>query len=276
MAALTESQVDTRVGKVQVRLGGEHAGRPVVYLHSATGEGAFLPFLEQLADRVDVVAPAFPGFGESEGIEQIDDMEDATFHLLDLWDQLALDAPAVVGLSLGAWMAVELATRYPERVGALVLVSPVGLHIPDAPVGDIFGRSPGEMAEDLFHDQSHPMAQLMHSFDDYRSDPARMGELTFEMVKPVLQSMSATARLAWDPYLHDPKLRKRLHRVTAPTLVVRGAHDTLLPRAHAEVYASEIPGARLVELPDAAHLAPVERPEALVELVAAFLEGDGS
>jgi pimeloyl-ACP methyl ester carboxylesterase len=266
----TTEMVQTRVGKVEVHSGG--AGEPVVYLHSATGEGIGVPFLDALAESFAVRAPIFPGFGESEGIEQIDDMEDATFHLLDLWEALGLDAPALVGLSLGAWMAVELATRYPDRVGRLVLVNPVGLHIDGHPVKDIFGRSPAEMAGDLFADDDHPLAQLMRSLS-YRNDPAQIEGLTFEMIKPVVKSMGATARLAWDPYLHNPKLRRRLHRISSPTLVVRGERDTLVPPAHAEAYAAEIPGARLEVLPDAAHLATIERGPQLAALVTPFLQG---
>jgi pimeloyl-ACP methyl ester carboxylesterase len=274
MAELVTQFVQTRVGKIQVRRGGAAGGATVVYLHSATGEGEGLPFLGALADRVEVVAPMFPGFGESEGIEQIDDMDDAVFHLLDLWDVLELDAPVVVGLSLGGWMAVELATRYPERVGRMVLVNPVGLYLRGAEIKDIFGRSPGEMAEDLFSDQDHPIAQMMHAMDELTNDTTRVGEIPFELVRPVFQTMAATARLGWDPYLHDPKLPKRLWRIEAPTLVVRASDDTLVPAAHAEYYASHIDGARLVEVDHLAHLAPLEQPDAMAELVADFALAD--
>jgi pimeloyl-ACP methyl ester carboxylesterase len=257
---VTTELVQTHVGKVQVRRGG--TGAPVVYLHSATGEGEGLLLLDELANSFDVVAPMFPGYGESEGIEQIDDMEDAVFHLLDLFDQLGLVSPALVGMSLGGWMAAEVATRYPERVSKLVLVNPAGLYIQGAEIKDIFGRTPAEMALDLFADQSQPMAQMMHAMADLAMD-----EIPFEMIKPFYQTMSATARLAWDPYLHDPKLRKRLHRVTAPTLVVHGTQDTLIPRAHAEAYAAEIPGARLVDVPDVAHLLAIEKPAELADLI---------
>ena len=67
--------LDTHVGKVQYRRGG--AGPDLVYLHSANGEGEGLLLLDVLAERYDVVAPMFPGFGDSEGLDQIDDMEDA-------------------------------------------------------------------------------------------------------------------------------------------------------------------------------------------------------
>ena len=257
---VTAELVQTHVGKVQVRRGG--SGAPVVYLHSATGEGEGLALLDELAASFDLVAPMFPGFGESEGIEQIDDMEDAVFHLLDLFDQLGLAAPAVVGLSLGGWMAAELATRYPDRVSSLVLVNPVGLYIKGAEIKDIFGRKPDEMAADMFADQTHPVAQLMIAMADMEPE-----NLSFEMVKPLYQTMAATARLAWDPYLHDPKLRRRLYRITAPTLVVHGTQDTLVPVAHAEAYRDEIPGARLVEVPDAAHLLSLEKPAELAALV---------
>jgi pimeloyl-ACP methyl ester carboxylesterase len=87
----------------------------------------------------------------------------------------------------------------------------------------------------------------------------------------VRRSPRCSARLGCDPYLHDPKLRKRLHRITAPTLVVRGAQDTLVPAEHAETYATEISGARLEVVDAAAHSMPLEQPERLATLVRDFL-----
>jgi pimeloyl-ACP methyl ester carboxylesterase len=257
---------DAHVGKIQLRRGG--TGPALVYLHSANGEGEGLWLLDLLAQRFDVVAPMFPGFGESEGLDEIDDMEDATFHLLDLFERVGVDRPIVVGSSLGGWMAAELATRYPDRVERLVLVNPAGLYLEGAEIKDIFGRKIEEMVPDLYDDQQHPMAQLMLQFAALAAD--RDAELPFEMVKPVFQTMAATAKLGWDPYLHNPKLRKRLWRVSAPTLVVRGAHDTLIPEQHARTYAAEIPGARYQEIGDAAHMVMIERPEALAGAIAEF------
>ncbi|MHB8515833.1 MAG: alpha/beta fold hydrolase [Dehalococcoidia bacterium] len=269
--AIKSDLMTTDVGQVELRRGG--TGEPLVYLHSAAGEGAGLVLLEELAKRYDVVAPMFPGFGASEGIEQIDDIEDTAFHLLDVLDRLGLRAPAVIGLSLGGWMAAELATRYPERVSKLILVNPAGLYIKGAEIKDIFGRTPGEMANDLFFDQSFPMAALMHQVDRMMAEGSAATPIPFEAIKPQLQTQAATARIGWDPYLHNPKLRKRLHRITAPTLVVRGAHDTLIPPAHAQTYAAAIPGARLIDIPQAAHLVAIERPHELAAAVDAFLAG---
>jgi pimeloyl-ACP methyl ester carboxylesterase len=268
MANLVESKLATPAGKISVLRGG--AGSPLVYLHSAAGEAVHAA-LEDLADDHDVIVPLFPGFGESEGIDAIDGIEDAAFHLLDVLDALELRSPAVVGLSLGGWLAAELATRSPERVGKLVLVSPVGLYIDGAPVGQIFGRSPAELAGDLFADQSHPMAQMMCALSEKMGDLMSMAELPITLLMPMWQSMSATAKIGWNPYLHNPKLRERLRRVSAPTLVVAGAGDGLLPRAHPEAYAAGIPGARLEVLEGAGHMVPLERPGEFATLVRDFL-----
>lgn len=266
--AVREQTIETRLGPIQVRRGG--AGRPIVYLHSAAGEGIGLGWLGDLAEYGDVIAPMFPGFGDSEGIEQIDDIEDATFHLLDLFDRLGLDAPAVVGLSLGGWMAAELACRYPERVSSLVLINPAGLYIPGANIGDIFGRTPRQMAADLFADQSHPVAQMMLQMDRLVTEGG-IGSISFELIKPQIKAMTATARLAWNPYLHNPKLQGRLWRITAPTLVIRGEKDGLIPAPHAETYAKEIAGARFVTIPDTAHMVVMEDPVKLARLVGDFV-----
>jgi pimeloyl-ACP methyl ester carboxylesterase len=267
---VNEEMLGTPLGKIQLFRSGE--GAPLVYLHSAGGE-TVIPTLEDLAGDHAVVVPVFPGFGASEGIERIDGMEDAVFHLLDVFDLLDLRAPAVMGLSLGAWMAAELATRAPERVGRLILVSPVGLHLEGAPVAQLFGRTPAELAQDLYADQSHPMAQMMHSLSQWMGDVGKMVEVPMEILLPMWQAMSATAKLGWNPYLHNPKLGERLRRVQAPTLVVAGAQDRFLPRAHPEAYAAGIPGARLALVEGAGHMVPMERPAELTALLGEFLRG---
>ncbi len=262
-----ESRVSTPLGDVQLFRGG--SGPPLVYLHSAGGE-AQLPFLDDLTSDFDVLVPVLPGFGESEGVEEIDGPEDVVFHLLDVWDALGLEAPLVVGCSLGGWIALELATRYPDRVGRLVLVNPVGLYLEGAPIAEMFGRSPAELAEMLFADQTHPIAAVMHQMAEFSGDVGKQMDIPVELIVPMWKAMGATARIGWDPYLHNPKLRGRLHRVTAPTLVVAGAQDGLVPAVHAETYAAELPDARLEVLERAAHWLMVEQPDELAALIRAF------
>ena len=128
-----------------------------------------------------------------------------------------------------------------------------------------------EMAKDLFADQAHPVAQMMHQMDRAMSDSASLKDLPFDLIAPQLKSMAAAARLAWNPYLHNPKLPKRLKRIKVPTLIVRAEHDTLIPAVHAQTYAEEIAGATLVEVPDAAHMISIEKPAELATVITEFL-----
>lgn len=266
--AIDTEIIETRIGKIQLRRSG--SGEPILYLHSAAGEGEGLDFLDQLGRYGEVMAPMFPGFGESEGIEQIDGMEDATFYMLDLLETLGLESPRIVSLSLGGWLAAELATRYPEKVSKLVLMNPAGLYIDGAPIKDIFGRTPDQMADDLFADPEHPVAMMMKQMTKLFTEGGG-GNIPFEMIKPQIKAMTASARLGWNPYLHNPKLRERLWRIKCPTLVIRGDHDGLIPVEHPKTYAEEIEAAKYLVMPDVAHMIPLEKPAELANIVGEFL-----
>jgi 2-hydroxy-6-oxonona-2,4-dienedioate hydrolase len=264
VTALAPTTLDAAVGAIEVHRGGHGGPVPLVYLHSAQGESPGMAMLEELADTRLVLAPLFPGFGSSEGLAFIDDIEDAAFHLLDVLDRLEVPRCDLVGLSLGGWMGVELAVRWPERVRRMVLVNSVGLYVEGAPITEIFGRVLSELAADLFADPDFPLAQLMRAMDGMEADPS---QIPFELVRPMLQSLAATAKVGWNPYLHDPKLPARLHRVTAPTLIVHARQDGIVPRAHAEAYAAAIASSTIADVDNAAHLAPLERPGEVARLV---------
>jgi pimeloyl-ACP methyl ester carboxylesterase len=90
-------------------------------------------------------------------------------------------------------------------------------------------------------------------------------------VLPQLKAMEATAKVGWNPYLHDPKLEGRLGRVTAPTLVLWGRQDGLVPLAYGERWRDRIAGARLEVIEECGHLPPVERPVEFADAVLRFL-----
>src|SRR5713226_3836883 len=103
----TVEMIDVRGKRIQVLRGG--AGEPLLYLHSGGGETYWMPFNEALAEHYSVIAPAHPGFDQSEGLDRIRDIEDLAFQYLDLLDTLKLDRVNIVGLSLGGWIGAELA-----------------------------------------------------------------------------------------------------------------------------------------------------------------------
>lgn len=259
-------RVDVRGVSITLRRAG--AGEPLLYLHSATNEVALWgPGLSGLAARAALIAPVHPGFPGSDGVERIDHISDLVLHYVDLLDALGIARAHVVGSSLGGWIAAELASLYPERVGSLVLCGAAGLWIEGAPIAEAFNVLPDQLAERLYFDQQHPMARMLHAAAEMPVD----APLPEEMLLAFHQSNEATARVAWNPYFHNPKLEGRLDRISAPTLVLWGGEDRFIPPAHGERYAARIRGATLQLIPACGHLPVIERPDAFVTAVQAFL-----
>ena len=244
--------------RTMVQIGG--SGPPLLYLHSAAGESAiWMDLLNGLAEFREVHAPLQPGFVESEGIEEIRDIEDLVYHYLALIDEYGWEQVDVMGCSLGGWIALELAARYPERVGKLVLAGSAGIRLPDVPMEDMFRIQLGEedkARELLFHDPQHPLADVV--VPDF-------SEVPDDMLAEFIKAMASVAKVAWNPYLHDPRLEPLLPRVTADTLLVWGAQDRLIPPAHGERLAELIPNARLQLIPECGHMVWFEKPAELLD-----------
>jgi len=251
--------IDVAGKKTQVTVGGD--GPPLLYLHSAGGETEWTLPHEQLAQNHTVYVPACPGFALSEGLDQIDDMTDLVWHYVDLLDALELDRVPVVGYSLGGWLALELAVHRPERIEKLALTAAAGLYLAEAPMAELFIDDLDELRELVFFDpddETVPLA-MPTSLDDTR-------------ILNWIRAREATARIGWNPYLHNPKLKQHLHRVACPTLLIWGRHDRLIPLAHGEYYAQQIPGARLEVLEECGHMVPFEKAAAWSKLVLDFLD----
>ena len=242
---------------IQVWSGG--SGPPLLYLHGA-GVSWWMPAHDLLAARHRVHAPVHPGFGASEGFEEIEGMDDLVFHTLDVMDALGLERPDVVGLSLGGWLAAELALRQPARVKRLVLVDAAGTRVPGAERADLFMVPPARARGLLFAD---PDSAVARQVVPEASPPERL--------EADLRGREAAARLSWNPHVAYRKLTSRLGRIKAPTLVIWGAQDRVLPLALGQAYQRGIPGARLETVEECGHLPPFERPERFARLVLDFL-----
>jgi pimeloyl-ACP methyl ester carboxylesterase len=245
--------------KTQVTIGGQ--GPPLLYLHSAGGETDWMPFHEQLAQNFTVYLPAHPGFALSGGLEQIRDIHDMVWHYVDLLAALGLPRVPVVGFSLGAWLAMELAVLRPQLVEKLVLVNAAGVRVENARMAELFIDDFDEMRNLLFSDPDNAeIVQLAMptSLDDPR-------------ILMWLRAREATARVGWNPYLHNPRLPQHLHRIACPTLILWGREDKLIPLPHGQFLAEKIPGARLEIYDHCGHMLPFERSEEFAARVTQFL-----
>jgi pimeloyl-ACP methyl ester carboxylesterase len=248
-----------QVGAGEVRLLRAGSGPPLLFLHAAGG-GGWTPFLDGLSREFEVLAPDHPGFDESETSEEVEGVDDLVYHYLRLLDILGLEKATVVGASLGGWIAAELAVHSPHRVERLVLLSPAGLRVPQAPPADLFFLPPERIVATLFHDPAAAQGLF----------PAEPG---VEDILRAYRNNTAFARYAWRPFLNDPKLERRLYRVTAPTLVIWPDDDRVIPRAHAERYVAGIAGARLEVIEECGHALYGEKPEQITATVLAFVNG---
>ncbi len=258
MAQPHETIVDRRGCRLLLRRAG--AGAPLLFLHGANGFPGWLPFFEALSDRFDVLAPDHPSFGRSTTPPWLDEVGDLAYFYLDLMDALRLDAVHLVGHSLGGWIALELAIRSTARVKTLTLIDAAGIRIKGKPIADILVMD----REDLVH----------AAFADPRFVEQQLGlSLTPEIQEQIALNRVAAARLAWQPRFFNPHLHKWLHRVTVPTAIVWGEHDGIVPPDYAAAFQSLIPGSRVTMVAGASHSPHVERPEAVLEAIAALAAG---
>lgn len=236
------------------------SGAPLLFLHGANGVPAWLPFMEALSQRFDVIVPEHPGFGASGMPEWLDNIGDLAFFYLDVIDRFGLKDVNLVGQSIGGWIALELAVRNDTTLASLIVSAPPGIRIPGVRKADIFLWSPEETIRNLFHDQSFAEKALAAL---PTTDEAQM---------VVLKNRLTTAKIAWEPRLYNPHLEKWLHRISTPTLVLWGEQDKLIPLQYGPVLAGMIPGAVSETFADCGHLLYVEKAEEYVARVTGFIE----
>jgi pimeloyl-ACP methyl ester carboxylesterase len=240
--------------RVQVYRAGQ--GPTVVWLHGPHGVRKNDPVIAELAKRYSVVAPVAPGFNDVDELDEIRDVHDLALHYDDVLEALELDGVALVGHSFGAMIAAELAAHVPRRVARLVLISPFGLWRDDHPVADLFARPYATIDRILWRTGEPP---------DFVTDPANFSNDPVEKAVSIVQAMTSVAKFIWP--IPDKGLRRRLHRVSAKTLIVFGADDAFVPAIYADEFASAIRDARKAVIPGAAHMVPYERTAEVMRLI---------
>ena len=244
-------------------------GSPLLFLHGAGGIRVWEGALPLLARRFRVYAPLLPGFGESTGLELLDDQLDLVLHGFDVLEALGLERPAVLGESMGGWIAAEMAALRPKEIDRLVLAAPIGLWRDAAPVADLFGMTTPELVPYLFHDQSHIAAQRMLGVSALLSNKDDRTEEQVEFLIDLARGFRTVAKFLFP--IPESGLEKRLPRITTPTLVLWGAQDRLVEPSYGRIFAERIPGARLETIDEAGHLLLLERPDQVAAAATRFL-----
>ncbi|RIX30644.1 alpha/beta fold hydrolase [Amnibacterium setariae] len=239
------------------------SGFPVLVVHGGGGPATVAPLVAHLAARHRVLAPTIPGFDGTTRRDAIRSVDDVAAAFLDLLAEEGLERVAVVGSSVGGWvasaMAVQDAGRVGQvgRVGRVVLIDAVGVDVPDEPIRDVAGLDPRSLAPFSWHDPDRFLASL----------PAP----TPESLQRFQGNQAALHALAGDPYMHDPGLLERLSTVRVPVLGIWGASDRVTTPAYGRAMTAAFPGSRFEAVAEAGHLPHLEQPERVLALLDAFL-----
>ena len=248
-----------KIGDIDLELHEAGEGPPLLLLHSGQGFSPDDPYVGMLAKHYRVIAPSHPGFGYSSLPEWMDAIDDIAHVYVALIDRLDLPSIHIVGCSIGGWIAAEIATKIMRRIDKLIVVGPEGVKTgrrDELDIPDIFAVSQEAMNRMRFHDPVKAHVDL--------------SKLSQEQMRVIARNAETLSLLVWEPYMHNPKLRHRLHCLTMPTLFLRGASDGLVTADYLERYAQLVPGALIETIPEAGHLPHIERPEAFVAAVTSF------
>ena len=262
--------IDVAGTRLHVRDSGPKTAAAVIFLH---GFGASLhtwePWAQTLAKDLRVIRIDLPGSGLSLPDPTGDYSDKRTLQiLLALMDKLGLARTSLVGNSIGGRIAWTFAGTYPERMNKLVLVSPDGFASP----GFEYGKKPEVPAMVKLMRVALPKALLVMSLKPAYANPATMTDALATRYHDLMLAPGSRdallARMA-QTVLVDPL--PILKKITAPTLLVWGEQDGMIPFANSNDYLLAIAGSRRVSFKGVGHLPHEEAPGASIGAVRAFL-----
>ena len=268
-AGLERKKLDVDGSVVAYLDGG--SGEPVVMLHGFGGDKEnFIPFASALNRNRRIVIPDLYDFGESSlPTSAKHDLASETRRILALLDTLNIDRAHFVGNSMGGQLAIYISAHFPDRVRSLCLISSAGLwHGPQTKLIQLV-RQTGK----------NPL--VVRSVEDFKrsmelgmlNPPKLPSSLLKKLAKPRIAHAETEERL-FQMFLDNP-VDALLEQIKVPTLIIFGAHDTIIDPATAEYMQKKLDDSEIAIIPDAAHVAMYERPTETARRYEAFLEKHG-
>lgn len=256
MSASLSLTISTSAADVPLTADERGSGRPIVILHGGAGPMSVTSFADLLAEATGtrVIVPTHPGFGGTPRPEALSSIPGLAEVYAGLLEELDLEDVAVIGNSIGGWIASELALRHPDQLGRIALVNSVGIEVEGHPVAAAL--PPAQLAQYSWYDPSKAP-----SLDPATLPPA---------VAKVLAGNQAALAL-YGESMTDPTLLGRLSGIEVPTLVLWGEADRVVDPDYGRAFAAAIPGARFELLPKTGHVPQMETPDVLLEALRDFL-----
>jgi pimeloyl-ACP methyl ester carboxylesterase len=239
-------------------------GPALGFLAGFGGLPRWIPFLDGLARERTVVVPSLPGFpGGERGHSVLDSHLDWVLAVRHLLRKAGLDGTDLAASSVGASFAAEVAAIWPGSVRRLALIAPWGLFDEKAPMTDPWAQRAPEVPGLLCADPER--------WNQLKAEPEGVNspEWPIEQVR----ASEAAARAFWP--LGNTRLEKRLPLITAPTLLLWGAEDRVVPPGYADRFAAAIAGRTEIKtIPGAGHLAELDKPDEVAAAILRWLKED--
>ena len=261
MTDLSEPETLTvEVNGFPTRVWRKGTGPKIGFLPGLGGLPRWMPFLDELAASRTVIVPSLPGFpGGDRGHSVLDAHLDwllAVHELIEKSDLLGAD---LAGSSVGASLAAEMAALWPQTVRRLALIAPFGLFDEKDPPTDPWAQRadavPGLMCADP------------EIWKNMKAAPE--GANSIEWPIEQTRASEAAARIFWP--LGNTRIEKRLRLIQAPTLLLWGEQDRIIPRSYAETFAHGITGPTETRIiAGAGHLAELDKPAEVARAILDF------
>lgn len=232
------------------------AGRKVGFLAGFGGLPRWIPFLDRLADAREVIVPSLPGYPGASGHTLLDSHLDWLIAVRALLIKSGLDGVDLAGSSVGASFVAEVAALWPMSVGKIAIAAPFGLFDDQEPPADIWAQKADNVAGLLCADAQ--------KYIDLKAMPP--GANSIEWPIEQIRASEAAARAFWP--LGNTGLEKRLPLITAPTLLLWGEQDRVMPRSYADRIKAKINGpAEIRIVANAGHLAELDQPDEVAKAI---------
>lgn len=237
------------------------SGKPLLVFHDELGYPGWMGWNETFARERTLLIPLQPGFGKSPRLDWVRSYRDLAGFYSQVVREMGLAPIDVLGFSAGGFIAAEMIAADPTIFSRMVLVAPMGIKPADGEIMDVFPITI----------RSHLRATVADPVNTPEFGKIYGGEMTPEQFEAFEDARAESARIGWEPYMHNPSLPYLLRGVTTPTLLVRGTNDEVVPSGCIDAYAGALKGSRVAAINGAGHRPEIENRAEFERVVLEFV-----
>jgi len=237
------------------------SGKPLLIFHDELGYPGWMTWNETFAHDRTLLIPLQPGYAKTPKLDWIRTYRDLAGFYSQVVRELKLDPIDVIGFSAGGFIAAEMAAADPRIFSKMVLVAPMGIKAEQGAIMDIFPVTI----------RTHLRATVADPVGTPEFAKIYGGEMTPEQFEAFEDARAESARIGWEPYMHNPSLPYLLRGLKTPTLLAWGSSDRVVPRGCIDAYKQAIPSAQIAIIEKVGHRPEIENSAEFERVVSRFL-----